>query len=287
MKKVISASRRTDLVAFFFVWLSTVLQKKKANVLGPSNHSYEVNLDPDHVHTLVLWSKNFSPLIENREGLLDAVKKYAQIYLHFTITGNGGTRIEPGVPSPENAISQLDSLIKIAGCPERISVRFDPVLFWEEENIKKTNLYFFEKLSRELYPRGLCRVQFSFAQWYRKARIRAEKRGFNYYDPPIEEKLKYASYLGEIAAQKQIQLYVCSQDVFTELPGITASACIDGKLLETLHPEKEPVSIKKDKSQRKECRCTESIDIGSYKLSCPHACVYCYANPRLEGHENF
>ncbi|MBN2246941.1 MAG: DUF1848 family protein [Candidatus Aminicenantes bacterium] len=283
MKKVISASRRTDLVAFFSAWLSSVLQQKSAQVIGPSNHIYGVDLDPDHVHTLVLWSKNFSPLIENRKGLLVAVRKFAQIYLHFTITGNGGTLIEPGVPTWEYAVSQLDSLIKIAGCPERISIRFDPVLFWTENQKSRTNLYFFEKLSRELYPRGLSRVHFSFAQWYRKARIRAEKRGFNYYDPPVEEKMKYAGYLSEVAARSQIQLYVCSQDVFAEVPGIKPSACIDGDLLQRLHPEKEPASINKDKSQRKECHCTESIDIGSYKLSCPHACVYCYANPRLGG----
>ncbi|MCK4557835.1 MAG: DUF1848 family protein [Candidatus Aminicenantes bacterium] len=33
--------------------------------------------------------------------------------------------------------------------------------------------------------------------------------------------------------------------------------------------------------QRAECRCTESIDIGSYTQSCPHSCLYCYANPRV------
>jgi len=287
MKKVISASRRTDLVAFFFAWLSSVLRQKRAHVFGPSNRVYEVDLDPAHVHTLVLWSKNFSPLIENKKGLLDAVREYAQIYLHFTITGNGGTLIEPGVPTWEYAVTQLDSLIKIAGCPERISIRFDPVVFWKDNNKSGTNLYFFAKLSQELYSRGLSRVHFSFAQWYRKARIRAKKRGFNYYDPPVEEKMKHAEYLSEIAAQRGIHLYVCSQDVFAELPGIEPSACIDGDLLRRLHPDKEPASVKKDKSQRKECRCTESIDIGSYKLSCPHACVYCYANPRLGGHENF
>jgi len=278
MKEVISASRRTDLIAFFFGWLSSVFQKKRARVIGPTNQIYDVDLNPDNVHTLVLWSKNFSSLLENKEGLLDAVRQYVQAYLHFTITGNGGTPIEPGVPSPEYAISQLDPLIKLVGSPERISIRFDPVLFWNEENLPKTNLHFFEKLAPELYSRGLQRVHFSFAQWYRKARIRAERRGFYYYDPPIEEKMKYADYLSEVAAQNQVQLYVCSQTIFSEITGIRPSACIDGRLLQNLHPEKEPVSTKKDKSQRKECRCTESIDIGSYKQSCPHACVYCYAS---------
>jgi len=278
MKKVISASRRTDLVAFFTGWLASVLQKKKAHVIGPSKKIYEVDLDPNKVHTLVLWSKNFSSLLENKEGLLDAVKKYEQLYFHFSITGEGGSPIEPGVPPPEYAVSQLDPLIELAGSPERISVRFDPVIFWYEEKLKKTNLYFFEKLSEELSLRGLQRVQFSFAQWYRKAKARAERRGFNFYDPPEEKKCEYTRYLSGIAAQKSIELYICSQDRYSKSAGIKPSACIDGILLEKLHPKHEPVSTKKDKSQRKECRCTESVDIGSYKQSCPHACVYCYAS---------
>ena len=83
MKKVISASRRTDLIAFFTGWLASVLQEKRASVFGPSGKIYEVDLDPKSVHTLVLWSKNFFSLLDNKEGLLDAVKKYDQIYLHL------------------------------------------------------------------------------------------------------------------------------------------------------------------------------------------------------------
>jgi len=66
MKKVISASRRTDLVAFFPDWLSSVLSEEKARIYGPSGHTYTVDLRPQSVHTIVLWSKDFSNLIRNK-----------------------------------------------------------------------------------------------------------------------------------------------------------------------------------------------------------------------------
>ena len=63
MRKVISASRRTDLIAFFPEWLSEVIQAESVCVLGPSGHSYTVDLSPESVHTFVVWSKDFSKLI--------------------------------------------------------------------------------------------------------------------------------------------------------------------------------------------------------------------------------
>lgn len=281
MKKVISASRRTDLVAFFPEWLTSVVKEERAQVHGPSGRVYSVDLRPERVHTFVLWSKNFENVIKNRNQLLDGLRKYDQLYFHFTITGLGGSFIEKKAPKPAAALEQLEPLVKLAGRPERISLRFDPVVFWEEKGKLKTTLPFFEKLAQNAASLGIKNIRFSFAQWYGKAKRRAVNHGFAYVDPPLEEKKKAALVISEMAKTLGLNLFSCSQDFLAAVPGIEPSSCIDGRLLQKIHPSGEPVSHLKDKTQRRECRCTESADIGSYTQSCPHSCLYCYANPRL------
>jgi hypothetical protein len=281
MKKIISASRRTDLVAFFPDWLASVFREERAKVYGPSGHIYTVDLSPGAVHTVVLWSKNFANLLENRASLKDALKKYDQIYLHFTITGLGGTFIERGVPPYQTALSQLEDLIVLVGHPRRITVRFDPVLYWKEGEEIFTNLHEFEKIAPRLQGYGIGDIRVSFAQWYGKAKRRAVKHSFSYIDPPQEKKQHDARHLVQVAEQWNLNLFSCSQDFLAEIHGIRPSSCIDGSYLWSLHPNREPVSTKKDGTQRPGCRCTESRDIGSYTQSCPHCCLYCYANPKI------
>jgi hypothetical protein len=281
MKKIISASRRTDMVAFFPEWLSSAIHREEAKVYGPAGHTYMVDLRPQAVHTFVLWSKNFANLIDNAFGLRAELHKYGQLYLHFTITGLGGSFIEQGVPPPLGALFQLDELIPIVGNPQRISVRFDPLLYWREGGEERTNLYFFEKMAPVLQVKGIQDVRISFAQWYNKAKRRAAKKDFFYTDPPNEQKVKDMIFLNDIAKSYGLKLYVCSQAFLAESAGIPQSSCIHGPWLQALHPEHARVSTKKDRTQRKECLCTESVDIGSYTQFCPHCCLYCYANPKI------
>jgi hypothetical protein len=87
--------------------------------------------------------------------------------------------------------------------------------------------------------------------------------------------------MAAMAAARGLVLHACSQPALAGVPGVRPSACIDGAILETLHPQREPASRRKDRGQRAACLCTESKDIGSYTQACPHGCVYCYANPKM------
>ena len=57
--------------------------------------------------------------------------------------------------------------------------------------------------------------------------------------------------------------------------GIEHGRCIDHVIIEELLGVK--IEASKDKNQRKECGCIQSIDIGEYN-TCGHNCLYCYAN---------
>jgi len=278
MKKIISASRRTDLPAFFPEWLAAALRAGRADFIGPAGRGRTVVLEPGDVHTLVLWSKNYSALLRGRHGLRDLLVRFDQLYIFFTITGLGGTFIEPGVPAPGEALSQLPELVRLAGDARRVSVRFDPVVFWRESGRMRSNLDFFDRLAPKAAALGIRDVRFSFAQWYRKAVRRARKRGLDFVDPPVGEKRAAAASLAARARGLGLRLHACSQDILAGIEGIRPSACINGPLLEALHPAQERASHAKDTTQRRECRCTRSVDIGSYTQVCPHACLYCYAH---------
>ena len=278
MSIVISASRRTDLMASFPDVLARALSEERAHVLGPAGRAYDVDLRPESVHTLVLWSKDFANYLADRSGLWGLVAKYEQAYFHFTITGLGGTLFEKGVPPPDEAMAQLPGLVAAAGAPARVSVRFDPVVFWREGGDLLTNLPFFDRLAPRVADTGITDVRVSFAQWYGKAKRRAGKRGLEYVDPDEAEKRTRALDLAATAAKYGLSLHACAQAFLATVPGFKPSSCVDGPRLRDLHPRHEVPSMRKDRTQRPECGCTESRDIGSYTQLCPHSCIYCYAS---------
>ena len=169
----------------------------------------------------------------------------------------------------------------LAGDPSRVSVRFDPVLFWEEEGETRSNSGLFSEVAEAAAAAGIRDIRVSFAQWYGKAVRQGRGPRLPFCVPSEAEQRSRALELAAIAAARGLVLHACSQPLSPAIPGIRPSACIDGALLESLHPRREPASRRKDRGQRAACLCTESKDIGSYTQACPHGCVYCYANPKV------
>jgi hypothetical protein len=79
-KVVISMSRRTDMRWFADKFIPILQQK----------------YPPEKVHTIVIWTKFPEAIITS--PYKEALSRYDQIYCHITITGYGGTSVEPNVP---------------------------------------------------------------------------------------------------------------------------------------------------------------------------------------------
>jgi hypothetical protein len=281
LRKVVSISRRTDIPRWYSGWLYEVLhQGELPSTQTRGKGKASICLHPEKVHSLVLWSKDYSRLLFHRD-LLAALESY-NLYFQFTITGLGGSLIEPGVQPPPLALQQMEELTYHFGA-ERINWRFDPIIYWLEDGRQRSNLDFFSRLVEKMARIGIRRCTFSFATWYEKCRRRTEKGRLRFIDPSEEQKLDSLYSLVKIASAYDISLFSCAQSWCLKVPGIKKSRCIDGALLTALHPEHESAPEGKDPSQRKECGCTPSIDIGSYTQTCWGGCQYCYANPGARG----
>ncbi len=123
LKTVISASRRTDLPRFHYRWLQDVLRAGEAVVANPRfpETVYRVDLRPQNVHTIVLWSKDFANILADPGRLTDH-----NLYFHYTIN-NYSPRIEPGVPPYAASLKTLEGLLA-RHRPEQFTIRFDPVV---------------------------------------------------------------------------------------------------------------------------------------------------------------
>jgi len=254
---VLSASRRTDLVGCYPEYL---IEKLTA-------------YPPERVHSIVIWTKNPYNLIYN-QNLRDVLATYSQLYIHLTITGLGGTPLEPRIPQWQEVAAMLPQLVKLVGRPERISWRFDPIITVACADEVFANFQLFPVIAKHIAQHGITVCRTSWASPYKKVLRRIKQKGFVLQTSSHEEQLLQARQMEEILNSLGMKLCYCSME------GFERSRCIDGNLLSKLHPDGLLCSVKKARGQRTLCGCTESIDIGWYTLKCGHGCLYCYAEPQ-------
>jgi len=265
---IISASRRTDIPAFFMPWFMNRLKAGFAEYPNPFNGKLvRVSLKPEAVHSVIFWSKNYKPFLNYIKLLENSGYNYS---LHYTLTALP-SKFEPKVPTKNEAIKTFEALAKQIK-PEQVFWRYDPIYL----NNDLTPFYYlksFEHLAKELcHFTQHCFI--SFIQPYRNVLRRFKFFDLEFQESDIHIKKQMVRELNEIAKHYDISLKVCSQDELLENQELKAS-CIDGNYLNQLFPEK-PLINKKSPS-RKSCGCTISKDIGVYG-TCAHGCVYCYAN---------
>ncbi|MDR2573964.1 MAG: DUF1848 domain-containing protein [Desulfovibrio sp.] len=268
---IITASRRTDIPAFYSAWFLNRLKDGYALAPNPRNSQQlgRVELSPRIVDCIVFWSKNPAPMLDRFREIENLGYPFI---VHFTLTPYGN-EIESGLP-PKKII--LKTFIELAGRigPQRVIWRYDPIIvdgrfsaMWHAEQ--------FAALCEILHPYA-HRCVVSFVDPYKS--IAKFFRGVTH-----EEMRSVAAGLSRVADEYGIALSTCAEKIDLDEFGIGRGACVDKKHIEQVIGSR--LDVKTDANQREMCLCAEAVDLGAYD-TCPHGCMYCYAvsSPETAAH---
>jgi len=286
-KIVLSASRRTDIPAFYMDWFMACLAKGHFNVANPYNRRIRrVPATPDKVDTIVFWSKNFEPFIAGGYGPV-LEKRGFHLFFNFTLN-SVSAMLEPRVPPLNARLKQLAWICE-QHHPQMVNWRFDPLCFFEtNRGGAGDNLGDFEAIALWAARLGIRRCITSFMDWYPKIQKRLKRSSVAVFrhismDARIRTITEMAHFLEPLHIELQL---CCEQELLERLPAevkAVGAACIPGPLIQAQF--KGDIELKKDSGQRraKGCGCSVSVDIGSYRdHPCYHNCLFCYANPTAD-----
>lgn len=266
---IISASRRTDIPAYYADWFMNRIREGFLFVRNPMCYHQvsKVNLSPEAVDGIVFWTKNPIPLL----GKLDQLQGFT-FYFQFTLTPYGDD-IEPHIPLKNDLIIPAFQRLSDQIGPERVIWRYDPILLNAKYSIS------FHLRTFEQFAQRLCdyttQCTISFIDCYRKNARNLEKLELE--DISAEKMLMLGESLAEIAHHYGLRINTCAEKIDLQQFGIEHASCIDDRLFGKLLEHDHKLRIAKDKNQRLECGCVTSVDIGVYN-SCKNGCRYCYAN---------
>ena len=263
---ILSVSRRTDIPAFYSEWFFNRIKEGFVDVRNPMNiHQVSrIKITPEVVDCIVFWTKNPKMMLSR----LDELKDY-KYYFQFTINPYD-KQIESGVPVKAEVIETFKELSKKIGA-DKVIWRFDPILITDKIDVAY-HIKYFEELAKRLEG-YTTRCVISFVDLYKKTVTNTKP--LNMREPNENEMRLLAENLVGIAKKHNMQVLSCAENINLEAQGVEHGCCIDPHLIEEICGYN--IEVKKDKKQRKECGCVESIDIGAYNTCC-HVCAYCYAN---------
>ncbi|MFH1416161.1 MAG: DUF1848 domain-containing protein [Elusimicrobiota bacterium] len=269
---IISASRRTDIPAYYSDWLINRIKAGFVLIRNPYDPQKvsRINLKPEDVDIIVFWTKNPGPMINKLPILDDMGYEYSFL---ITITPYGSD-IEAELPPKGDLVETFKVLSGKIG-RDRTVWRYDPILLgggidtgYHIEN--------FSRMARELNGvTGRCII--SFIDMYRKCERNLKE--LDVREPVFDEIRLLGKELALAAVSNGMDIQTCAEQTGLSEFGIGHGKCIDDVLLTKITCKK--ISSEKDSGQRAECMCVRSADIGMYN-TCPANCRYCYANYSME-----
>jgi DNA repair photolyase len=306
---IISASRSTDIPAFYADWFFHRLKMGYSAWTNPFN-GVKSFVSYGNCRFIVFWSKNPKPLLEHLDELKE---RNIGCYIQYTLNDYMKEGLEKGVPPLKERIDTFKKLVEKMG-KGRVIWRFDPLILADQIGLDEL-LRKVENIGDQLFD-YTEKLVFSYADiaLYKKVKANLEKSHVNYQEWTIEQMEEFAQRLSALNQKWHYQLATCGEKINLEQYGIQHNRCVDDDLMirfahkdevlmNFLGVEIKPaedllfvpehsillddgrIAIKtkdnKDKGQRQFCGCMVSKDIGEYN-TCPHLCEYCYANSSKE-----
>mgnify|MGYP002639635939 FL=1 len=289
--RAISASRRTDIPALYAPWFQARLAAGWAEYIpaGPPRRC-RVSLLPQDVLWFVLWTRWPRPF----EAALDELlRRRFPVLCNLTITGLGGTPVEPGSPPLDRALAAAHALLDRLP-PGAAQWRYDPV-FLSERYDHAFHLDRFARLADSLAPR-VDRVAISFVLPYGRRvapdlRRYAQQQGDRLVPPEDPGGIALALALRDLAHERDLALVVCADAGLQQALGAPSAGCDQHGWAARVYPDLAAIRGPRAKPTRPACACCAEVDIGVYD-TCTLGCRYSYgscdratARSRAAGHD--
>ncbi len=262
---IISASRRTDIPAFFSEWFFNRLKDGVIRTRNPFNYHQvnQIDLYPEDIDCIVFWTKNAEPMLHK----LDMLKEYAY-YFQYTITPYP-KKYEPNLDDLSHRIETFIQLSERIG-KDHVIWRYDPIFFSDDIDLG-FHLRMFEKIAQAI-AKHTFRCIISFIDLYDTMKSNIRDLGIKDMNDKLNRSI--AQELVPIANHYNLKIHTCAERIDLEDIGISHGKCIDDRVISRL--TNKPFDTAKDPNQREECGCIKSFDIGVYN-TCQNGCKYCYA----------
>ncbi len=299
---IISASRVTDIPAFYSEWFFNRLRRGYVVWVNPFNRKFKQYVSFVKTRVIVFWTKNPKPMMKYLDVLDNMGINY---YFQFTLNDYEREGFEPNLPSLRERISIFKELSELVG-REKVIWRFDPLILAKGLDVDEL-LGRIERIGEEILP-YTCKLVYSYidVSIYKKVRrnlsqylgLRPDE--ISSVEFSEEKQVEFAEKLSELIIRwksfnPDFTVATCGEEIDLEQYGIYHNKCIDDDLMRRLFSSDRKLMeflnggtcsnlfgstsnlARKDSGQRRLCRCVVSKDIGAYN-TCMHLCVYCYAN---------
>lgn len=185
--------------------------------------------------------------------LINHITGKENIIVHCTITGLGGSIIEPFIDYPEVSLKYYHELCKRLG-KDRVVLRIDPIILLSEE--------LYSTLPEYIIKEAEGRVRISFLDMYNHVKTRFREKlielPYTTFDAPFERRVAMWQKLGKPET--------CGE------AGLPSTPCVSAKDCEVLGV----VPSLSKHGQRAVCGCLANKFELLKHGTCTYKCLYCY-----------